>query len=197
MEARDTCLCTEHENFGFIVASLKKENMITESSTDELIENLCCKPAKNSCYLKQCYLSKEKNILHDETNWNNMTECKKWMARKEVRISAKTNQEISVKLIKKESILISVGDLYICLENIIPKFLIHLLNINHQFRFFTKLKNAVSQNEIIFHIDFSENYACKYSKEVQAAYFGASRQQITLHTGMMYTAGKQKSFFSP
>ncbi|XP_052243392.1 uncharacterized protein LOC127853150 [Dreissena polymorpha] len=36
------------------------------------------------------------------------------------------------------------------------------------------------------HIDFSENYACKYSDEIQSMHFGGSRNQLSLHTGVIY-----------
>ncbi|CAB3249617.1 unnamed protein product [Arctia plantaginis] len=35
-------------------------------------------------------------------------------------------------------------------------------------------------------MDFSENYMCKYNQEIQSVHFGASRQQITLHTVVTY-----------
>ncbi|GBN14813.1 hypothetical protein AVEN_115746-1 [Araneus ventricosus] len=44
----------------------------------------------------------------------------------------------------------------------------------------------LSPNEILLHIDFSENYALKYYSEVQAAHFGASKKQLSLHTGVLY-----------
>ena len=36
-------------------------------------------------------------------------------------------------------------------------------------------------------MDFSENYSCKYQKEIQSVHFGASQKQISLHTGVAYT----------
>ena len=35
-------------------------------------------------------------------------------------------------------------------------------------------------------IDFSENYYCKYSAEIQSVHFGASKKQISLHTGVFF-----------
>ena len=39
----------------------------------------------------------------------------------------------------------------------------------------------------MIHIDFSENYTCKFSSETQSVHFGASRQQASMHTGVIYT----------
>lgn len=44
---------------------------------------------------------------------------------------------------------------------------------------------------MMLHIDFSDNYLCKYSQEIQAVHFGGSHQQATLHTGVLYTAEDQ------
>nr|CAH7735787.1 unnamed protein product [Callosobruchus chinensis] len=35
-------------------------------------------------------------------------------------------------------------------------------------------------------MDFSQNYECKYSEEIQSAHFGGSKSQITLHTVVWY-----------
>lgn len=48
-------------------------------------------------------------------------------------------------------------------------------------------------------IDFLEKWTCKLAEEVQSIHFGASKQQMTLHTGVIYVAGNPLSFrsFSP
>ncbi|KAG8180605.1 hypothetical protein JTE90_018223 [Oedothorax gibbosus] len=43
----------------------------------------------------------------------------------------------------------------------------------------------MKSNEILIHVDFRENYACKYANEIQTIHF-VGGQQITLHTGMLY-----------
>lgn len=41
-----------------------------------------------------------------------------------------------------------------------------------------------------FHIDFSENYCCKYDKEIQSVHVGPIQTQVTLHTGVVYFKGE-------
>lgn len=41
--------------------------------------------------------------------------------------------------------------------------------------------------EALIHVDFSENYSLKYATEVQSFHFGGSRQQVSLHTAVIYT----------
>lgn len=39
---------------------------------------------------------------------------------------------------------------------------------------------------IIVHCDFSENYTCKYFREIQTCHFGDNKKQISLHAGVLY-----------
>lgn len=48
------------------------------------------------------------------------------------------------------------------------------------------LKDDLSSNECLVHVDFSENYACKLESEVLGMHFGASRNQVSLNTGVLY-----------
>ena len=59
----------------------------------------------------------------------------------------------------------------------IKRFKQHHFNIKQQYAFWKRA---------LIHVDFSENYSCKYSSQVQAVHFGASHQQATLHTGVLY-----------
>jgi hypothetical protein len=52
----------------------------------------------------------------------------------------------------------------------------------------------LSDNDLLVHIDFSENYACKYAKEIQSVHFGGNRTHITLHTGMIYSKTRKEAF---
>lgn len=51
-------------------------------------------------------------------------------------------------------------------------------------------------HEILIICDFSENYGCKMTHEIQAMHFGASKQQITLHCGVVYFNDRSQSFCS-
>lgn len=64
----------------------------------------------------------------------------------------------------------------------------HIFNIRSQYKTLRYLRKNLTQEEIVAHIDFSENYACKYSTEIQAMHFGGSRNLLSLHTGVLYVA---------
>ena len=66
----------------------------------------------------------------------------------------------------------------------LTRFKVHSFNICHQYQFYRKLRTEMEDNEALVHIDFSENYIAKQSSAIQSAHFGASQNQITLHTGV-------------
>lgn len=65
-------------------------------------------------------------------------------------------------------------------------FMKHVFNIRHQFHNFHQSLKNLRENEFVVVVDFSENYNCKYFEEIQAHHFN-SRNQISLHTVMVYT----------
>lgn len=86
----------------------------------------------------------------------------------------------------------SIGNMIIDMENSLEKFMQHTGRKNHQYCAMREQKETLRENEVIIHIDFSENYSCKYANEVQALHFGGSRRQVTLHTGVLYFYAQQE-----
>jgi len=73
------------------------------------------------------------------------------------------------------------------LDELLMKYRSHYFNIRNQFRHYKILKEAMEHTECMIHIDFAENYVSKMSREIQTMHFGASLNQITLHTGFFKT----------
>lgn len=72
----------------------------------------------------------------------------------------------------------------------------HIFNIKTQNKAFSTCKENLNEEEAAIVVDFSENYACRLSKEIQSFHFGASRNQVTLHTGVLYVKENIISFAS-
>ncbi|CAH2008898.1 unnamed protein product [Acanthoscelides obtectus] len=68
----------------------------------------------------------------------------------------------------------------------------HSFNITTQYRSYRDVIDNLKSDEIVLHINFSENYSCKCFEEVQCHHFGGSRKQVTLHTGVMYTKTEEE-----
>lgn len=64
----------------------------------------------------------------------------------------------------------------------------------HQTKHYKLCTDNLNDTEIAIHCDFSENFECKMYEEVQSMHFGASKNQVTLHTGVLFYKNGQKYF---
>ncbi|KAK1879819.1 Enolase [Dissostichus eleginoides] len=108
-----------------------------------------------------------------------------WMTEKITK-----DEKVSTITVKRE-ITTTQHDLNTDFQERLLHFKRHVFNIKWQFNAYRELRRSLKHNESLLHIDFSENYSCKYSQEIQSVHFGGSHQQASLHTGVLYTAGGQ------
>ena len=90
----------------------------------------------------------------------------------------------------------TIGELVTMFIAISSQISLHVFTSTHQFSQYWSLKNTCSDETAIVVIDFSENFTCHYNHAVQSSHFGASNNQISLHTGVAYLVGEQLSFCS-
>lgn len=182
---RETCLCKIHENFSFMVKKLKKCNLIEENSTSQIINSLCCKEKKDICLERTCNFCLKKNIktLETEDDTEHVS-YEKWVTKK-IPIVVKKVERLSLKTFKT-TVTCTKKDLVKAFKEYLPKIMIHTANINHQYRILDTIKKELKCDEIFIHMDFSENYECKYAREIQSVHFGGSKPQVTLHTVVVY-----------
>ncbi|XP_068624011.1 uncharacterized protein [Battus philenor] len=115
---------------------------------------------------------------------NRMVAFHQWMY--ETTSFEKDEKMKTVRKPGKKEIKVSIRELVQKLEETLPLFLQHVATIAHQYQTTSELKQNLSENEVLIHIDFSENYCSKYNDEIQSVHFGGARKQITLHTGVLY-----------
>lgn len=70
----------------------------------------------------------------------------------------------------------------------------HCYKVYHQQKKYQEIVRNLNSNEALILCDFSQNYEAKLGEEVQAKHFGASKNQITLYTGMVYWDNDAQSF---
>lgn len=191
---RETCLCYRHENFKYKIQKLHKIHAIQENTVTDVIKALTCSEDNEKCLLRTCKKCKNTSLI--ETPYLNLNETisyTKWILKRETR--QKGEKTFAVSRNVKEDISCSVGELIKIFEEEVPPFFHHILNINHQTKSLRSLKRGISKEEVVIQVDFSENYCCKYAQETQAVHFGASRQQITMHTGVLYRHSEEPRCF--
>ncbi|KAJ8271071.1 hypothetical protein GJAV_G00122420 [Gymnothorax javanicus] len=107
-----------------------------------------------------------------------------------------TTTEVEGKHAALETKAASLEKLVEQTKNDLPRFKVHLFNIAHQFREIRQLKERLVEDEVVVHFDYSENYNCKWSKEIKDAHFGGGHKQVTLHTGVLYVSEGQPEAFA-
>lgn len=191
---RDTCACKRHENFNFILNKLYLMNFILFKNTQLLCSEVCCDVNNKNCMLRICEACKNKKIEPKSASilninvkyfqWQSITE--KIKIKNEIKEVRKTR-----KIAKSDT----VDALITHINKELPEFLKHVLTINHQYVKIKALKQKLSPTEILIQVDFSENYNLKLNTEIQSMHFGASKEQLSLHTGIIFFANKRVQSF--
>ena len=109
----------------------------------------------------------------------------------------KDGQLVKFKVTKKEKVHGTIQELVSKFTSACKVFRKHVFNIRHQYSIQCELRERIEATwtEYVLHIDFSENYNCGYSNEIQAVHFCGSHTQATMHTGVMYVRNEVISLY--
>ncbi|XP_047026178.1 uncharacterized protein LOC124634596 [Helicoverpa zea] len=187
--SRNTCLCTLHENNDHIIRSLQKSKVVSYGSASDAAKALCC----NNTLTPKCLERECQSCLYKKIDFNNFAEndyitYDRWVT-KDVDVVIKGVQKKCKKCVK-ETVKTTIGALVKLLHLNLPVFMQHVANMIHQMRSIQTFKQQLTSTKGLLHVDFSENYNCKYSAEVQSAHFGGSKPQLSLHTCVYYSAAE-------
>ena len=183
VSSRDTCLCKEHCNFKYMIEALYHYKIIKEKNVQLFLESICCDVANKKCMFGECEICKERHVLSSDSN--EIVQYKNWISESIERPGAK-GLMYNVKETKIKQIVCTTSILIEAFNEKLRHFLVHSFTCTHQFKFFEFIKKNLEKNQVYLVIDFSQNYFCKYNREVQAVHFGASQKQISLQTGGFY-----------
>lgn len=184
---RLTCSCKLDENFRFVITKLHALKALSTADMDEVAKMVSCDTNSKACMYGECNNCPPLQL--DSVDMNIKTTWKKWTTIKE------SHEEIgkSVTRTVKKEVEGTVGDLILECKCLIERYKRHSFNIHQQHRHYRTLRQSMSDTECLIHVDFSENYVCKLSNEIQSMHFGASKKQITLHTGVYYVGANSKA----
>lgn len=190
---RETCLCKIHENLKFKLETAYTESMYASKNIEDLAKTITCsdKRDKKKCMYRECNFCKDKKIPKlTETDLGRQVKWKMWKSRKvEVTMKGTSGEQINktsnriVKDVEQGTLETLDNEANAELERICR----HIYNIQNQYTEMKTLREKLLETEVLMHIDFSENYNCKYQAEVQSVHFGASQRQVTIHTGVLYS----------
>jgi len=167
------------------------------------VNSLCCSEKTKMCHATKCANCSEKLILFNEVDGSCEISYYEWKSEKAAARSKKRKKDVlcneasevpkmqvTVNALIKDTVMNVIS----LLETSVYDYMSHLYRINHHFEVLKLLKENLSENDLVLHVDFSENYVCKLAKETQGMHFGGSRPSVTLHTGVAYSRDFKQSF---
>lgn len=187
VDGREMCLCKLHVNTGFKAQVLKRKKIIHTDDLSALISSTVCDSNNQNCMYGTCQECSKNEVQYDMSR---NTEIIKWLewSRKEEIYEKDGKKFKTFKNIKQEKQGL-VKELVILFNEEFKVFKRHVFNMKSQFRNFRLAISNLKADEVVIVADFSENYNCKCHQEVQAHHFGGSRQQVSLHTVVVYLPG--------
>ena len=193
---RESCLCKKHENLVFKAEKLYQNGVLKSKDIMALTKELTCNSTSKACMYRDCADCKNKTLETYEHDSTKMIDWFEWKTKRVEKEKTEKGENITftVTITAKEIESGPIGQLLDAFESDLKKSCSHLYNITHQYRALRSLKESLTDQDVVLHMDFSENYTCQYAKAIQSTHFGASQRQITLHTGIIYTKGKTEPF---
>ncbi|CAG4931876.1 unnamed protein product [Colias eurytheme] len=184
IENRETCMCKTHANMEFVISSLKNNKIILENSITEVLNTLTCEKTTVACLLRKCEVCCNKMLNFKEFDNSKTISYYAW--EKAAKSYTKNNKEKYINAIAKVNKVDTPKDVIKLFLKTITPFMAHCGRIKNHYASVKKIKEELSENECLIHVDFSENYNTKYGEEVQTVHFSGGRSQITLHTSVIY-----------
>ena len=190
------CLCKLHENTQLAVGRLKAVGVLDDDNLERIIKTVSCNISSKSCMYGECDKCRELDLQTNETDMNADVTWIQWKTVKEIRNIQGNDKQITVTA--KQEISGNKGDLLWETIDLLQRYRKHVFNIKHQYNCYKELRTKMTPSECMIHVDFSENYVAKCSQEIQSMHFGASKNQISLHTGVYFVGpeGVPKTFCS-
>ena len=189
---RETCLCRLHENGRMVVERMVKANLLPAgiSTIEDAVSHAVCPQPQQQCYERSCTkcANNAKDVSSDCTDTITWFQ---WATLKEKRVIK--NKTVVIQRTLKTRIDGTITQLCESYQAILPKLCWHLMVLKQQWCAYQYIKDT---GECTIIVDFSENYTTQQNRAVQSAHFGASNNQPTLHTGVVYTRGATSSFCS-
>mgnify|MGYP000900562352 CR=1 FL=1 len=71
-------------------------------------------------------------------------------------------------------------------DSVLPVYIRHRATNQHQKDAVKILKSQLNEKDVLVHVDYAENYQCKYAREAQVIHFGGNRKHVSLHTCVVY-----------
>lgn len=174
------CVCSIHENLYNLIhcadlIKLTEKSDIQIKDYKDCMKMVLCRKPTNACYVMECsscpnfeHLSDYLTQLFESRNIRNII-FSSWQATDRCTL-------------KNECL--SANDFVIEFCSQLEKFIPHHFIANQQSEYIKNLKENLTEDTVILHCDFSENYA--YTAQNAAPAFHFFNDQVTVHAAVLY-----------
>lgn len=185
VNGREMCLCKTHTNPEYKARALKNKGVINTADMNVLISTTVCDPTVQDCMFGTCTQCRNKQIEPNNKEKNtDQIQWKEW-TRTEENYEKEGRKMKAFKNVKKDKEG-TIKELIRLFNDELKGLKKHIYNMKVQFKNFRQAVDDMQPTEAVVVVDFSENYNCKLHEEIQAHHFGGSRQQVSLHTVVVY-----------
>ena len=179
------CCCMKHENFQSLVNALAEREDIPfgKYDIDWVNSHVLCESPTDECHLNECHLCKDGKLFIERHQFVNLQEDDAvsflWWSSGDQRLHRYSRRE-------------SLSESLEIFKDSLKDFLLHHITKRHQSDVFRQQKMNLSDETVLFHFDFSENYTCQYQDAVQSVYW--IQKQVSIFTVSIYSQNSSKSF---
>ncbi|KAJ8670906.1 hypothetical protein QAD02_002165 [Eretmocerus hayati] len=160
--------------------------LLQYKNEDGMVTAITCRNDSLDCFYGSCPQCKDRVSLGKMSDVEDVnTWYHKWMTQLVERPGAK-NKVYKVDIVSRVRIECSVNQLALEFEKESPVYLKHVYNARHQHKAVRNTRENLSENQVLVVNDFSANYLGESAEETHDTHFGASKKQISLHTGVLY-----------
>ncbi|XP_052257491.1 uncharacterized protein LOC127862419 [Dreissena polymorpha] len=177
-----------------MITALYKADVISLNTIEKVFKGMVCDVKKHDCMYGLCSMCKHKAHTINEKVSNLIIEWFEWKTKSEERIM-KDCKEKEITFTVKETMAGTAEELFQKFSKALETYMKHEFNKFAQYKYFKSRRDNIEEKECIVHIEFSENYVCAMSEEIKSMHFGASKKQLTLHTGIMYVGNNNGETF--
>lgn len=186
VDQRETCMCIKCANMKMLVQALHKYKVIDSATPSDILAKVLCDKSNELCLLGKCKSCENKILPLNDFEQDAFGFYSKWQSVKETYQDKHSGSLKTVQKINKNKIEMTLSEICKELQRSIHVFAAHIGRVKHQHNALRSQKQNLKLNEAVVHIDFSENYQCKFAEETQGFHFGGSRKQVSLHTVVTY-----------
>ena len=190
---QSSCLCEICENAVFIAKGVNKKilnkSLLVPTDPHSLVEAYSCQSSSKDCMYSLCEDCNITDLSEDDFLGGgslNSDDDGDDVEKKEFNIEYYEWTKVDGK-VKKVLSSVDIEDAIALFNDHMKVLKAHIFVKRTQNTTYNALKNNLKENEIIVHVDYSENYNNKEQDEIQSAYFGHST--FSIFTACCYLLG--------